>query len=287
MTRKKFLLQYLFWTFDIYKKEVLIEENLKKFKPWNFILLKRHYYFLLKPLLTMIIALLLFWGLIWMNFNHFWTNHLTYFFIISWLYFLFTFQWLGVSIWYIVYAIKHSKVVYKEVDSFLEKDNQIFLRFVNQTMLSFTFQIILCLVNVFLSFFVKWEIELITWLSIVWELAINIIFLFVIYNIFKRLVDFNMDFTTVSPLKIVSYSQEWIQNFSAKDLATDTIKSVTVVQSGFIQSVFNIWRILIKGIGDETSSKEYSISLNHVKFPEKVKEEIDFVRNKREIFIDK
>ena len=96
-----------------------------------------------------------------------------------------------------------------------------------------------------------------------------------------------MDFTTVSPLKIVSYSQEGIQNFSAKDLATDTIKSVTVVQSGFIQSIFNIGRILIKGIGDETSSKEYSISLNHVKFLEKVKEEIDFVRNKREIFIDK
>ena len=91
-----------------------------------------------------------------------------------------------------------------------------------------------------------------------------------------------MDFTTVSPLKIVSYSQEGIQNFSAKDLATDTIKSVTV-----IQSIFNIGRILIKGIGDETSSKEYSISLNHVKFLEKVKEEIDFVRNKREIFIDK
>ena len=154
-------------------------------------------------------------------------------------------------------------------------------------MLSFTFQIILCFVNVFLSFFVKWEMDFITWLSILWELAINIIFLFVIYNIFKRLVDFNMDFTTVSPLKIVSYSQEWIQNFSAKDLATDTIKSVTVVQSGFIQSVFNIGRILIKGIGDETSSKEYSISLNHVKFPEKVKEEIDNVRNQREIFVDK
>lgn len=286
MKKKKYFLQYLFGTFDIFKKETIIEDNIKKFWAWNFILLKRHNFFLIKPLLTMFLALLLFGGLIWMIYNHF-SNQLTYFFILAWLYFFFTFQWLGVSIWYIIYAIKHSKVVYKEVDSFLEKDNQIFLRFVNQTMLSFTFQIILCLVNVFLSFFVKWEIELITWLSIIWELAINVIFLFVIYNIFKRLVDFNMDFTTVSPLKIVSYSQEGIQNFSAKDLATDTIKSVTVVQSGFIQSVFNIGRILIKGIGDETSSKEYSISLNHIKFPEKVKEEIDNVRNQREIFIDK
>lgn len=286
MLKKKTFLQYLFWTFDVYKKENLLEENIKKFGQWNFILLKRHYYYLVKSVFTMFLSLLCFVWLIMMTYNQY-SQHLEMFFILTSFYVVFTLQWVWVSIWYMIYAIKHSKVIYKEIDIYFETDNKIFLRFVNLTMISFVFQIIIWLFNVLLAIFYVWDLSFMTILNIIWQLIINIVFLTFFYNVFKRLVDFNMDFTTVSPLKIVAYSQEWIQNFSAKDLATDTIKSVTVVQSWFFQSVFNIWRILIKWIWDETSSKEYSISLNHIKYPEKVKEEIDFVRNKREIFIDK
>ena len=66
MKKKKYFLQYLFGTFDIFKKEIIIEDNIKKFWAWNFILLKRHNFFLIKPLLTMVLALLLFGSLICM-----------------------------------------------------------------------------------------------------------------------------------------------------------------------------------------------------------------------------
>ena len=82
MLKKKTFLQYLFWTFDVYKKENLLEENIKRFWQWNFILLKRHYYYLVKSVFTMFLSLLCFVWLIMMTYNQY-SQHLEMFFILT------------------------------------------------------------------------------------------------------------------------------------------------------------------------------------------------------------
>lgn len=282
MKKKESLLNTIFWSFDIYKKEELMSKWVEKFWQWNFMLLKRHWYFLIWPIFSMMLWLIMFWWLLYLSYLQHQNNYL-YLSIMVWWYSIFTLQWLIITLQFIFHSINNSKIMYFNLDMNFEKNNIKFERFVNQSILSIWWQIIMWLISIWLLFF-SFSEETLSMVSVIFQTILNIIFIIVIYRVFKKLVDFEMDFTTIDPLKFVSYSQQWLNNFSSKDLETEIIKSVTIEQQWLIRSLFSFWKILIKWIWDETWVKKYSISLNFVKNPEVVKEKIDYIRRKRHEF---
>ena len=282
MKRKESLLNSIFWSFDIYKKEELMSKWIEKYWEWNFMLLKRHWYFLIWPIFSMMLWIIMFCWLIYLSYLQHKENYL-YLSIMIWWYSIFTLQWLIITIKFILHSIQNSKIMYFNLDVNFEKNNSRFERFVNQSILSIAWQIIMWIISIMLLIISFWS-ETSTLISVILQTILNILFIVVIYSVFKKLVDFEMDFTTIDPLRFVSYSQQWLNNFSSKDLETEIIKSVTIEQEWLIRSLFSFWKILIKWIWDETWVKKYSISLNFIKNPETVKEKIDQIRRKRHEF---
>ena len=282
MKKKESLLNSIFWSFDIYKKEELMSKWIEKYWEWNFMLLKRHWYFLIWPIFSMMLWIIMFCWLIYLSYLQHKENYL-YLSIMIWWYSIFTLQWLIITIKFILHSIQNSKIMYFNLDTNFEKNNSRFERFVNQSILSIAWQIIMWIISILLLIISFWS-ETSTLISVILQTILNILFIVVIYSVFKKLVDFEMDFTTIDPLRFVSYSQQWLNNFSSKDLETEIIKSVTIEQEWLIRSLFSFWKILIKWIWDETWVKKYSISLNFIKNPETVKEKIDQIRRKRHEF---
>lgn len=282
MKKKESLLNSIFWSFDIYKKEELMSKWIEKYWEWNFMLLKRHWYFLIWPIFSMMLWIIMFCWLIYLSYLQHKENYL-YLSIMIWWYSIFTLQWLIITIKFILHSIQNSKIMYFNLDVNFEKNNSRFERFVNQSILSIAWQIIMWIISILLLIISFWS-ETSTLISVILQTILNILFIVVIYSVFKKLVDFEMDFTTIDPLRFVSYSQQWLNNFSSKDLETEIIKSVTIEQEWLIRSLFSFWKILIKWIWDETWVKKYSISLNFIKNPETVKERIDQIRRKRHEF---
>ena len=282
MKKKESLLNSIFWSFDIYKKEELMSKWIEKYWEWNFMLLKRHWYFLIWPIFSMMLWIIMFCWLIYLSYLQHKENYL-YLSIMIWWYSIFTLQWLIITIKFILHSIQNSKIMYFNLDINFEKNNSRFERFVNQSILSIAWQIIMWIISIMLLIISFWS-ETSTLISVILQTILNILFIVVIYSVFKKLVDFEMDFTTIDPLRFVSYSQQWLNNFSSKDLETEIIKSVTIEQEWLIRSLFSFWKILIKWIWDETWVKKYSISLNFIKNPETVKEKIDQIRRKRHEF---
>lgn len=282
MKKKESLLNSIFWSFDIYKKEELMSKWIEKYWEWNFMLLKRHWYFLIWPIFSMMLWIIMFCWLIFLSYLQHKENYL-YLSIMIWWYSIFTLQWLIITIKFILHSIQNSKIMYFNLDANFEKNNSRFERFVNQSILSIAWQIIMWIISIMLLIISFWS-ETSTLISVILQTILNILFIVVIYSVFKKLVDFEMDFTTIDPLRFVSYSQQWLNNFSSKDLETEIIKSVTIEQEWLIRSLFSFWKILIKWIWDETWVKKYSISLNFIKNPETVKEKIDQIRRKRHEF---
>lgn len=282
MKKKESLLNSIFWSFDIYKKEELMSKWIEKYWEWNFMLLKRHWYFLIWPIFSMMLWIIMFCWLIYLSYLQHKENYL-YLSIMIWWYSIFTLQWLIITIKFILHSIQNSKIMYFNLDTNFEKNNSRFERFVNQSILSIAWQIIMWIISIMLLIISFWS-ETSTLISVILQTILNILFIVVIYSVFKKLVDFEMDFTTIDPLRFVSYSQQWLNNFSSKDLETEIIKSVTIEQEWLIRSLFSFWKILIKWIWDETWVKKYSISLNFIKNPETVKEKIDQIRRKRHEF---
>ena len=282
MKKKESLLNSIFWSFDIYKKEELMSKWIEKYWEWNFMLLKRHWYFLIWPIFSMMLWIIMFCWLIYLSYLQHKENYL-YLSIMIWWYSIFTLQWLIITIKFILHSIQNSKIMYFHLDVNFEKNNSRFERFVNQSILSIAWQIIMWIISIMLLIISFWS-ETSTLISVILQTILNILFIVVIYSVFKKLVDFEMDFTTIDPLRFVSYSQQWLNNFSSKDLETEIIKSVTIEQEWLIRSLFSFWKILIKWIWDETWVKKYSISLNFIKNPETVKEKIDQIRRKRHEF---
>lgn len=282
MKKKESLLNSIFWSFDIYKKEELMSKWIEKYWEWNFMLLKRHWYFLIWPIFSMMLWIIMFCWLIYLSYLQHKENYL-YLSIMIWWYSIFTLQWLIITIKFILHSIQNSKIMYFNLDVNFEKNNSRFERFVNQSILSIAWQIIMWIISILLLIISFWS-ETSTLISVILQTILNILFIVVIYSVFKKLVDFEMDFTTIDPLRFVSYSQQWLNNFSSKDLETEIIKSVTIEQEWLIRSLFSFWKILIKWIWDETWVKKYSISLNFIKNPETVKEKIDQIRRKRHEF---
>lgn len=121
-----------------------------------------------------------------------------------------------------------------------------------------------------ISSFLDWEIEL----SILWWffiLAFIISFFMVWWKVLKLYIDYKMDFTVVTPEKIVTYNQTWFFNRGSRSIDTEKIKTITVDKNWIMKSIFNYWTIIIL---TEWDTENGDVTLYYVHNPDIVQKRI-------------
>ena len=129
------------------------------------------------------------------------------------------------------------------------------LVFLQHSMIAFVGQIIVSLCSILIAFVffnTFWESNM--WLSIA-QVVLNAYFLYFMYRVFRRIIDFEMDFPIITPESITTFSQAGLTSAKDKTLKHNQIKSVTREQEWWIKTFFDFWEIHIKWIWDGSSNK--------------------------------
>lgn len=90
-----------------------------------------------------------------------------------------------------------------------------------------------------------------------------------------KLIDYYMDFTIITPKKVMSFDQTGILQKTTRTLDTEKIKSMRVDKRGLLWSIFNYWSIVFLSEGDAESLWE--IRLNYMSDPNRLREKIEVI----------
>lgn len=84
---------------------------------------------------------------------------------------------------------------------------------------------------------------------VVWGLVLSM-FVYLLFLITKKIMNFYMDFVIVSPEQLVAYDQTGVLNRVTRSLELSKIKTINVVTEGRLSSIFNYWSIVFLAEGD-------------------------------------
>ncbi len=91
------------------------------------------------------------------------------------------------------------------------------------------------------------------------------------WKVLKLYIDYKMDFTVVTPEKIVTYNQTWFFNRGSRSIDTEKIKTITVDKNWIMKSIFNYWTIIIL---TEWDTENGDVTLYYVHNPDIVQKRI-------------
>ena len=238
----------ILWSFNTKLDEHELYDAIQNNGQWNAIMMKKHRIFLVRPMLWMLFAFIAFWLLIRFAYAQFYNNHyIAIFWALTISYSLVTCVWCIHSIRMIIYDIKlqitNKKWYIDTIDEKEFKDGryEIFLR---HSFISMWLQTILMVINSLVSFFAEVDATSNLLLNITW-VAVNIWFLFLLYKVVERIIDYEMDFNIFTVDQFILYRQHWFFKTSSMNVATSTIKIVQESKSWFLWSLFNYWKVSI------------------------------------------
>ncbi len=104
------------------------------------------------------------------------------------------------------------------------------------------------------------------------RLIIIITWLILIYLVIKKLIDYYMDYTIVTPLNITQYDQTWILQRTTRSLDIFKIKTISIDKRWLLRSIFNYWSIVFFTEWD--SSQQWDITLNYISNPNLLRDSI-------------
>lgn len=111
---------------------------------------------------------------------------------------------------------------------------------------------------------------------------INLVFIIsfipVFWKLLKRIIDYWMDYTIVTPDDIVHYDQNGFFSRDARTLSTSKLKTITVEKDWLLRSLFNFWNI--KFLSEWDNARSWDIHIFYIYDPDNVKYKI------REIITD-
>lgn len=116
--------------------------------------------------------------------------------------------------------------------------------FLKDTMISAILQVILMIVNVVASFFAETDATSNFFLNIVW-VFVNIGFLFLLYRVLDKIIDYEMDFNIFTLDQFMIFRQHWFFKTESMNIATSTIKIVKESKSWFFWSLLNYGKVSI------------------------------------------
>lgn len=276
----------ILWSFNTKLDEHELYNAIQKNGQWNAIMMKKHWVFLIHPMIWMLFAFAAFWLLIWFAYKQFYNSQ---FMRIFWLLVLaysgVTFVWCVHSIRMIMYDIKlqsSSKDGY--IDTVDESDfkDWRYESFLKHSFISMWLQVIIMIANSLASFLAEIDVTADIVFNIVWVI-VNIWFLFLLYKVLDRIIDYEMDFNIFTVDQFILYRQHWFFKTESLNIATSTIKIVQESKSWFWWSLFNFWKVSIHPEWNLWNNSK-AIELFYVPYPKRLTKKLnDFIEQSKEL----
>lgn len=276
----------ILWSFNTKLDEHELYDAIQKNGKWNAIMMKKHRVYLIRPMVWMLFAFMAFWLLIRFAYKQFYNSQfMRIFWVLTVWYSGVTLVWCIHSIRMILYDIQdqtNCKDWYvDEVNewAFKEWRYEIFLK---HSFISMWLQVVLMILNCVVSFAAEVDATSNILLNIVWVI-VNIWFLFLLYKVLDRIIDYEMDFNIFTVDQFILYRQHWFFKTESMNIATSTIKIVQESKSWFWWSLFNFWKVSIHPEGNLWSNTK-AIQLFYVPFPKRLTKKLnEFIEKSKEL----
>ncbi len=278
----------ILWSFNTKLDEHELYDAIQKNGQWNAIMTKKHWVFLLRPMVRMIFAFMAFWLLIRFAYKQFYNSD---YIIIFWALTI-AYSWVTLircihSLRMIIYDIR-SQTSCK--DGYIDTINKESFKdgryesFLKHSFISMWLQVILMIVNCILSFVAETDVTSSILLNIVWVI-VNIGFLFLLYKVLDRIIDYEMDFNIFTVDQFILYRQHWFFRNWSLNIAASTIKVVQESTQGwFWWSLFNFWKVSIHPEGNLWANTK-AIELFFVSAPKSLTKKLnEFIEKSKEWF---
>jgi len=109
-------------------------------------------------------------------------------------------------------------------------------------------------------------------LSVFWfVLFLVCCILFTFFQFSKKLIEYRMDFSIVTPMLLITYDQQWFFRRQIKTINVQNIKTISVERNGFLYSLFNNGDLIFLSEGDMDNGEVF---LHYLHKPEKRRHEI-------------
>lgn len=274
----------ILWSFNTKLDEHELYDAIKDNWQWNAIMIKKHRIFLVRPMVWMLFAFVAFWLLIWFAYAQFFNSqYMAIFWILTIAYSLVTCVWCVHSFKMITYdiqsQIKNEKWYIDTIDESEFKDGR-YEMFLKHSFVSMWLQIILMIINSLVSFFAEVESTSNLLLNIVWVM-VNIWFLFLLYKVVDKVIDYEMDFNIFTIDQFILYRQHGFFKVESTNIAASTIKIIRDSKSWFRWSLFHYGKVSIHPEGNMENSK--AIELFYVPHPKDLTKKLnEFIEKSKE-----
>jgi len=272
----------ILWSFNTKLDEHELYDAIQDNWQWNAILTKKHRIYLIRPMVWMLFAFVMFWLLIRFAYSQFYESEKWIFWVLVVLYSLVTFSRCIHSIRMIIFDIQsqiENRYGYIEkVDESEFKDGK-YEFFLKHTFISSWLQVVLMLINSSASFFAGSDTKNI-FFNIVW-IVVNISFIFLLYKVLDKIIDYEMDFNIFTTDQFIIYRQHWFFKTESTNIAASTIKIVRESKSWFRWSLFHYWKVSIHPEWNVENSK--AIELFYVPHPKDLAKKLnEFIEKSKE-----
>ena len=273
----------ILWSFNTKLDEHELYNAIQKNGQWNAIMMKKHRVFLIRPMIWMLFAFMAFWLLIRFAYQQFFQDYQIIFRIIVIAYFAVTFTRCVHSIWMIIYDIQYQTKTKEWYISTIDESDFKEWRyesFLKHSFISMWLQIILMILNSVSSFLVESDSWMDLAINIIWVI-VNIWFLFLLYKVLDRIIDYEMDFNIFTTDQFIIYRQHWFFKTESMNIAASTIKIVRESKSWFWWSLFHYWKVSIHPEWNLWNSK--AIELFYVPHPKDLTKKLnEFIEKSKE-----
>lgn len=249
----------IFTNFDTNLDIKTFNKAINEFWNNNVLLVKRHPLFLIKAFIFWLIILLLFTA--WLYLNYFlYKNSLDFFFIFSFFHVIWILIWLVILFHNIIrHLFTYKEFIYNNKDiKYIELKK--FDLFLISTFILFTYYVIILILDIY--FLDRNNLVNNYYFIFFIQFVINIISLYFIIKIIYRFIDFEMDFFIITHSNIESFDQEWLFKRNTVTINTSYIRSITVKKKWLINSIFNIWSLIV--LSEWDNDHNWEIKFNYI-----------------------
>ena len=184
---------------------------------------------------------------------------------------------------FIKYFMNHNWHIEDISEEELKKDWD-YERFLKYSIFIFLFQFFVLIISIIFMYFDENSNSRISnYILAFSQIVLNISFLIIMLKVFRKLIDFENDFTIVVPWEIIFINQSWLFSRQMKSLDVDKIKSISINKQWIIRALFNVWSLIIFSEWDE-STNNWEIKLKWLYSPETIQtriEEIIWKKNEK------
>ena len=275
----------ILWSFNTKLDEHELYDAIQSNGQWNAIMTKKHRIFLTRPMVWMLFAFIAFWLLIWFAYSQFYNpQYIAIFWALAIAYSLVTCVWCIHSFRMITYdiqlQIKNKNWYIDTIDESEFKDGR-YEAFLKHSFVSMGLQVILMIINSLVSFFAETEATSSILFNIIWVI-VNIWFLFLLYKVVEKIIDYEMDFNVFSIDQFILFRQHWFFKTESTNIAASTIKIVKDTKSWFLWALFNYWKVSIHPEGNLWWNSK-AIELFYVPAPKNLTKKLnEFIEKSKE-----